>query len=449
MLRWLDTLIGFSLIMLVFSLVVTALVQFVTSWLNTRGRHLRGGLAQLLMQVHPQLNHSAAKEIATAVLRHPLVSRESSFLGMIAQLLPANRKIKPREGSPLWFQGTRLGTVIEREKLIKLLAGFAAKDEPLEISEASRKSLLEVLGFLRDPAAAANTGDAAATGSAAKPHTTQEIAAATAAAKRALDYVRLASLQLEVDQPELATHLREGVAIAQEMQREFVAKLNAWFDTTMERVTGRFVGNTRIITLLSALLVVAVAHLDAIEVFRRISMDPELRSSLVAQATAMDSTRAVKAGAAPDESQPPSAGSEAVAATSPVPSTSAEDSAYIVARQNLHDQLELLRKDAIQETVGIPSAQELADLYFPRSKDHGRRRFAPRALFAPGLLFSVVLMSFGAPFWFKLMNQLLKLRPALAQSEDRQREQRRTNQGPTKANRSDERGDLEPEEIVG
>jgi len=40
----------------------------------------------------------------------------------------------------------------------------------------------------------------------------------------------------------------------------------------------------------------------------------------------------------------------------------------------------------------------------------------------------------GAPFWYKALGQLLKLRPAMAEKDDQQREQRRTAQAPIPEN---------------
>ena len=38
------------------------------------------------------------------------------------------------------------------------------------------------------------------------------------------------------------------------------------------------------------------------------------------------------------------------------------------------------------------------------------------------------MLSLGAPFWYKVLGELLKLRPAMASKDDQQREQRRASQ---------------------
>src|SRR5262249_29613117 len=42
----------------------------------------------------------------------------------------------------------------------------------------------------------------------------------------------------------------------------------------------------------------------------------------------------------------------------------------------------------------------------------------------PGMLISVLLLSLGAPFWYKVLAQLLQLRSAIAGKDDAQRDQR-------------------------
>src|SRR5262249_50358016 len=100
MLKSLDILIGLAAVMLALSMAVTMVTQFVTTVVNSRGRHLRRGLADLIGQLDPALRatvdargSAVAQTIATAVLTHPLVSATQR----------------------------RLGSVVHREEFIKLL----------------------------------------------------------------------------------------------------------------------------------------------------------------------------------------------------------------------------------------------------------------------------------------------------------------------------------------
>ena len=77
MLIYVDTIIGFSVVMLAVSLLITILNQIVSALLNHRGSNLRWGLKTLFANIDPQafptINANAEK-LATAVLGHCLVS---------------------------------------------------------------------------------------------------------------------------------------------------------------------------------------------------------------------------------------------------------------------------------------------------------------------------------------------------------------------------------------
>ena len=47
-----------------------------------------------------------------------------------------------------------------------------------------------------------------------------------------------------------------------------------------------------------------------------------------------------------------------------------------------------------------------------------------------GVLLSAMLLSFGAPFWFNVLGDLLKLRPILAAKDDQQRQERESSHTP-------------------
>ncbi len=116
MLKSIDTLLGVSLVMLVASMGVTVLTQIWTTMLNTRGRHLRDGLAALIHQLAPGLTSTCACQVAGHILRHPLVAN-----------------------------GKRLGSLIHREEFTRLLSEAAAGEGPRRIPEPARHILANAL----------------------------------------------------------------------------------------------------------------------------------------------------------------------------------------------------------------------------------------------------------------------------------------------------------------
>jgi hypothetical protein len=103
MLESLDVLIGFVVVMLVVSMAVTMITQAWISFLfNYRGKSLHEGLSHLLALMDHGLLRDEAAKIADHILRNPLVGT-----------------------SPLFGTKFGLGSVIHREELTKLLLDFA------------------------------------------------------------------------------------------------------------------------------------------------------------------------------------------------------------------------------------------------------------------------------------------------------------------------------------
>lgn len=73
MLVTIDIVLGLSVVMLLASMAVTVLSHFIINAVNSRGRHLLHGLADLLQQVDPQIERSTAGKIAATILMHPLI----------------------------------------------------------------------------------------------------------------------------------------------------------------------------------------------------------------------------------------------------------------------------------------------------------------------------------------------------------------------------------------
>jgi len=225
----LDVLIGLAVIMLALSMAVTMLTQFLTTAVNSRGRHLKRGLADLLGQMDANLEKRVADEIAAAVLKNPLVS---STLG-------------------------GLGSVVHRDEFTKLLLHLADGSNP-SLKPETRQILLQALqaNGIKDPVATLNN-------------------------------VRTAALALEATNPQLGADARQALALLQEAKSDLVGKVNNWFDQTMDRVAMRFTATTRAVTFIASALVAIGLQVDTVDLVNRLSADDVLRSAFVQQAASL------------------------------------------------------------------------------------------------------------------------------------------------------------------
>jgi hypothetical protein len=71
------------------------------------------------------------------------------------------------------------------------------------------------------------------------------------------------------------------MAIIEHASSDLVAKVNSWFDHTIDRVAARFMAMTRAVTFAAALIVAFAIQLDAFALINRLSVDDQLRTQLL------------------------------------------------------------------------------------------------------------------------------------------------------------------------
>lgn len=239
MLKSIDILIGLSVVMLIVSMAVTLVTQALLSLRQSRGRHLLGGLVDLLQQLDPGVERRLAEEIAKMILRSPVLS-----------------------GGKL-FGAIRYGEVIHREELTKMLLDLATRDPKAGNMNELQQTALAVLkrvmadNGITDP-------------------------------DQTLKKIHMVALQLEKSSPELANDVRENIALLQEAASEFLAKVNLRFDSIIDRVSERFTFSARVWTFISATLVAIVLQLDTVALVNRFAMDDAMRAAFVEEAVRLE-----------------------------------------------------------------------------------------------------------------------------------------------------------------
>lgn len=185
------------------------------------------------------------------------------------------------------------------------------------------------------------------------------------------------------------------------------AQIVAYYNETMDRVTGWYTRLVRWRLFIIGLLLALVFNVDSIRLIRQLSEDDTLRQNLVSQAL-IDH------------------GDDGALMASSVVDTVDDD-----AVQRAQDQIN--RQLALVESLGLPIGwtraewQRVSNTAPPANAEPGTppprwsvgRLLASAAAWSKlaGLLLTACALSFGAPFWFDLVNQLVKLRTSIKPDE--------------------------------
>jgi hypothetical protein len=470
-LKYVDVLIGLSLIMVLASTVVTALTQILTTSTFARSRYLRDGLAGLIGQLEPSLDQHA-RYIAELVLRHPMIARPNSALGFFTSRvrnwgrqspqLAVFRKWLPQVFGSGLLPNTNPATVIQREELIRVLLEWAAGQGPLAefatregASQQARDAMAAVVAAVKN-------------NEVPKPDET-------------LEAIRKQALLEEQANPNLRAAEWHGRAILSASVNEFTAKLFSWYDNTIQRISEHFTLEAKLWTSLVALIVVLAIQLDSVQLLKRLSVDDAYRQSLLDQAKELDTRLDSTARTVTDpksleeirtriEEQRDQIDRSLAAMRSPALSVipdhlvwqSVEQLRFNPQEHNVNDgsRHTLKLRTGAAETAVTFSGDPLNQIRVGLATDPQVRTYADKGVLriaaasaatgamtlnldgrdiaasyrqrdlggiwtgAPGLLLSWVLLSLGAPFWYDALKNLLKFRSLVAQKDDKDREVR-------------------------
>lgn len=418
MLKTLDVLIGVSTIMLLGSMIVMAITHFLMVITVSRGALLKAGLSELLQQLSQQagagsLDSDVAKRIIGAVLSYP--------------------QIKSAAG--------KTGAVLHQNEFITILLELAAGTGAVTLDGTA---ISGDRGKLNDILKQAGISDPAST----------------------LNNIHTLGEQLARMNPELAASARHNIAIAQEGASRFVNGVHAWFDRTIDRVSERYTFYTRPVTYAVAVLVAFTLQMDVIALVNRLSVDDSGRAAIVQRAIKNYEALAPPAGNEGTPAATPKAGSNtgnnaaaAAAATAPdapagQPQSGAATSAAAApnAAANANPPASQSASPAATSAKTPAEQQQEYDAALNKMKEqvneYSRDISSVSGMFAippstnqwwsqfkgnmiPGILLSAILMSLGAPFWYKTLGSLIQLRSLAAQKDDEQRAARAAAPAPT------------------
>lgn len=429
MLKQLDTLIGFAVVMTVVSLLITVTTQMVSTLLGLRGKNLTDSLRLLVSRIDPNITPASAQALVKHVLTHCAVS--GSAMAMVTTIWDR----LPVLG---WFRRKwKTATAIRPDELYDLLkevqngvvtnSAYSASLSTLASTDLQNtaKKVLDGLKKSVDPK-------------------TEEMIQGVAMQANKL----------------IGTEINEAKALiahyANMTDATFV-NLEKGFNSVQDRARQWFALHTRLITIAAAIVAAFVLQLDTIALIKRLSTDADLRAKLVAVSGPIqqqaDKILDKSQGPLIDQAMHQAAIAELAKTYPDVPSglgTHADFATIDEAKTWLAGQL---AADARRETViaayeGLISKAKLEgyvaamqklvattglDLLpspYPLEFSPGwtKKWGMPRLFITDGwswpkrrllgIFISAALLSLGAPFWFNTLKSLTNLRPTLANAID-------------------------------
>ncbi|SHG44876.1 hypothetical protein SAMN04488109_0321 [Chryseolinea serpens] len=203
-------------------------------------------------------------------------------------------------------------------------------------------------------------------------------------------------------------YLRSLWATSQGDIEKFKLGLEQWFDDTMERLSGWYKKKTQILLMAVGLLLAVIFNVDTIVIVSKLSSNPTLTAQVVQQAANF-----LKAH--PDLKRELEEQQNEIDKLIKTDSTKLKEKASLEkaatdANKALKEQQELL----IAEANELNSLLGMGIQNYEWRGDDFLCRVGYFLLSVLGWCITALAISLGAPFWFDLLNKLMKLRTSIA-----------------------------------
>ncbi|HKH44205.1 MAG TPA: hypothetical protein VKM72_06025, partial [Thermoanaerobaculia bacterium] len=236
--------------------------------------------------------------------------------------------------------------------------------------------------------------------------------------------------------PDKAQDLRSAVLQTFGTTSEIGIRVDAWFETMMDRTSERFKTHSRYITIFFAIIFGFVLHIDSLALYKRISTDDALRERLLSMADSVSND--AKKLIADDGSfatltirrvlqdASVAAGNSATSLASvqiPALRTKADGEAWLRSQLAQATDRDAFLK-AYDEQYPDVVKENLEQMETTFSTLRNKVETATPGLFSDspasdqpivGQLVTVIFLSLGAPFWFNALRSLSALKPVVSQ----------------------------------
>jgi hypothetical protein len=377
---FLDVAIGMSFIFLTLSMVASTINELIATRLKLRARYLEQGIIHLLSDADPSL--------AQHVINHPLLRRLGTDIKYFPAYIPSSDFVLAL------LDGLRVRAADPTSRVAQL------KNQIAQIADQNvRQPILDALNAVgTDPQqilAAAPSVLAKLQDENVRASLMKLVSPAT------LDEIKQGIMALPDPQIQkvLLTVYDDAVSEAQNLEN-LKNRFETWFNDGMDRVSTLYKRYIQFILILLGVGICVVLNADALQIFNTLWHDPTARAAIVAQAANKQSaTTNTNAPAGTDS------GSEANAVTTLVAQITDLPLGWTCRAYN-----DIFRAGWKYAPAGTPISNGFCEA--PNGEPIVGGGFSPVALILKivGLGLMAGGVSFGAPFWFGVINKLVPLR---------------------------------------
>jgi hypothetical protein len=434
MFQQLDIAIGFVVVMLLLSLLVTAIVQAISAVFDLRGKNLLRALSDLLKQIDPGLNAPAPRDTKLTPPRLWLNKIRDVFVHPFSfwKITLATRAADAITQHPVIAHTFTRAKSIRKDELLDVLKDLCSADTIASIDPAAKAKLEQML--------AAEVPGGAATA----------------------DVAQRLAIQLGDKFPGLKEQLGEVLTETMGSISRVEEGIAKWFDAVMDRASDVFTRWTRAITIAISVLLVVILQIDAGLILKQISTNPDIRAGLlklsdtaltqadealkianrgtnalnaIADKHSGDATLAGLKNAPPLSScQEGKQWLEQYGKNKPADTANLQkefdavcDPQAAADLKNSVERISQLQKKLEETNLKIVPDKIGDTLVFGNEKTPFRDRvrswwkaYLSSGAHLLGTLAMVVLLSLGAPFWYNALKQLSNLKPSVTQKIEKE-----------------------------
>ncbi|QSB29093.1 hypothetical protein [Flavobacterium sp. CLA17] len=380
--------IGLVFVFLLYSLLATIIQEIVARWLNLRARMLQKGIRRMLQDENVTYKLTIIKiplEIWKNIVRFfvPFSGNEHSFF-----------------------------KIFYNYPTIKYLAESSWNSKPSYI-DASNFS--ETIVYLLQGSQGSGNANAA-----------EQIKHVLFTCKnvRGVD-----GKQVDIDK-ETCEHLGRLWNDAQGDINQFRVNLETWFNRTMDRVSGWYLKQTKLMLFVIGLIIAFNCEVDCIAIYRLLAKDDNARNNMVQLAVSHGSQQNTTSDKTDDKMlrEASTAVQADIDQAGQILSVKVANSdscqvchffqkqrAVLVEAEN-----KLIKKKDSTSVIFKKNKNQQAELSLLIKKYEPACRNLPQAsLFSWGYLLTALAISFGSSFWFDLLNKLMQIRGTGGKPDDK------------------------------